>query len=203
MSLSFGEDRSFVSYSDPGGPLLVDSVRRLRPRVVMWQGLERYDAVEQIVDVAREVGAVLFVDPQSSTHSLASPRIRELLGRIDVFAPNEREAILLTGDDDIDRAEGSLVQSTRLVVLKPGSCGAVAADLDGRLAVPAIPVQAIETTGAGDCFNAGFVMAWVESEDIVGCLQAGNAAGGLSTLAPSSEGIPVRSAVDLARAAFG
>jgi sugar/nucleoside kinase (ribokinase family) len=75
-----------------------------------------------------------------------------------------------------------------LVVVKDGSNGAYACDGSGIIHVPALPVQPVDTTGAGDCFSAGFVKAWLDGLPLDDCLRWGNAVGGLSTLAPGGAG---------------
>ena len=202
-ALSFGSDRSFISFSEPVEPIPLDSIQQLRPRVIIWPGLDRLADLERVLKAAREVGAILFLDPQSSKHTMRSHRLRSLMREVDIFAPNEREALLLTGQDSPEAALSSLIGSSHLVIVKRGDQGSVAADRRGEVRVPALPIRAIETTGAGDCFNVGFVMALLDGSDMVRCLQAGNAAGALSTAAPSSAGIPSRDEVDRALATYG
>ena len=134
----------------------------------------------------------MFVDPQSSEHTLQTAGMRAFLGQVDIFAPNEHEARMLTGLDNLDDVLGCLVEATRLLLVKRGPDGALAADRNGQIQAPGLPVRVVETTGAGDCFNAGFLMALVEGSSLGECLRAGNAAGALSSRAPSSLGIPSR-----------
>lgn len=204
-SLSFGTDRSFVSYAGqaPGASVddVVAAILRLRPRVVMWPGVPSPEQRRALV-AAHDIGAVRYVDPQSSPLHVSSPELAQLLADVDVFAPNEREACQLTGEHDPLVAVDHLVELTPLVVLKRGPKGALAADRNGRQQVPAIPIEPVETTGAGDCFNAGFVMALVEGETLIDCLRTGNATGALSTSAASSSGVPHRVDVNRARRCY-
>jgi sugar/nucleoside kinase (ribokinase family) len=73
----------------------------------------------------------------------------------------------------------------RLVVIKAGGDGAYALERGSApVHASAIEVNPVDTTGAGDSFNAGFVKAWLEGRPLRECLAWGNAVGGLSTTAP-------------------
>lgn len=87
--------------------------------------------------------------------------IRRLLPLVDVFVPNEVEAERLTGESDPLTAARSLAGlSEGWTVVKLGREGCVAAGPDGEVhRVPAPSVEVVDTTGAGDAFNAGLLMA--------------------------------------------
>jgi sugar/nucleoside kinase (ribokinase family) len=116
---------------------------------------------------------------------LSDPGLRRALAAVDVFLPNLREALWLTGERDALGALAVLGKLCRLVVIKAGADGAYALQ-QGQAVIhaPAIPVTPVDTTGAGDSFNAGFLKAWLEGRALVDCLRWGNAVGGLSTTAP-------------------
>lgn len=116
-----------------------------------------------------------------------------MLPACDLFFPNAAEARRLSGIDDVEEAARALARtghagrpdsdSGPIVAVKLGTAGALACRADGSLVrVPAFPVNAVDTTGAGDSFNAGFLAAWLRGADLPECLRWGAAAGALSTL---------------------
>ena len=66
--------------------------------------------------------------------------------------------------------------------MKLGADGALACRAEGPLVrVPAMPVEPLDTTGAGDSFNAGFLRAWLDGADLRECLRWGAVSGAIST----------------------
>jgi len=109
--------------------------------------------------------------------------LRAILAETDVFLPNAVEAALITGIDDVAEAAMALVAlGPRIVAVKLGEDGALVATAAGELIrVPALPVEPLETTGAGDSFDAGFLAGWLEGRSLVDCLSLGAVCGALST----------------------
>jgi len=104
------------------------------------------------------------------------------LPSIDIFFPNEAEARRMTAESDCVRVLHSLAAAgARRVVLKLGADGA-AMLWDGEiLDVKPHRVTPIDTTGAGDCFNAGFLHYWLSGASPMTCLRAANFCGAVST----------------------
>jgi sugar/nucleoside kinase (ribokinase family) len=96
--------------------------------------------------------------------------------------PNAAEAKALTGATNVQEALCQLAEICQLVVVKDGPGGAYAWREGEILHAPALALAPVDTTGAGDCFNAGFLRAWLEGLPLQECLQWGNIVGGLSTL---------------------
>jgi sugar/nucleoside kinase (ribokinase family) len=109
--------------------------------------------------------------------------IGELLKETDIFLPNEAEATRIAREPDPEAAARALVaMGARVVAVKLGAAGAIAVTADGRRAsCPALPVQPVDATGAGDSFDAGFVAAWLAGRPLEACLALGVACGSLST----------------------
>jgi sugar/nucleoside kinase (ribokinase family) len=84
-----------------------------------------------------------------------------LLEQVDLFMPNEDEARAIARVDDVGQALCELVKRARWVVVKRGAAGATSLR-DGQIVhSPAFPVNVVDTTGAGDSFNAGLTFAHV------------------------------------------
>ncbi len=106
----------------------------------------------------------------------------ELLPLVDLLLPNESEAKRIARTGDLDKAIGLLAQRVPIVAVKCGPRGAIVQSGDGRWTVPPLNVDPLDTIGAGDSFNAGFLMTYIAGLPLKECAAAGNAAAALSTL---------------------
>jgi ribokinase len=128
--------------------------------------------------------------------------IDDLLPQVDVLLPNGREAVALAGagadaGDAIDAAR-KLAAGGPLVVVKLGADGAVAVGRDGTLArTGGVPAQVVDTTGAGDTFDAAFLDAWLADTELAVCLARGVHAGARAVAAAGgTAGQPTASELD-------
>lgn len=183
-SFSLPSDRGFISYVEPCEEAdELELIKAYRSRCYMTCANWFNPKINEIkAEIERNQG-FYFMDPQFSEVTLKSPDVIDTLEKVDVFLPNESEALQLTGAPNIEQALDILCQQTNLVVIKRGAKGAIAQDQKRKVAVPAIPVNVLDTTGAGDCFNAGFIAAYLNGESLETCLLYGNICGGLSTTA--------------------
>ena len=114
---------------------------------------------------------------------------RELLPLIDVFLPNETEACAIAGTDSAEAAGKKLAAECPLVVIKKGSHGAAAfkGDRQWSMAVPddlRDGLAIIDTVGAGDSFDGGFLRAWTLGKSVDECLRWGIRCGCASLRGP-------------------
>src|SRR4029078_8380438 len=98
----------------------------------------------------------------------------------------------IVGLDDPEMAAPALAQTGAegrsdggpIVVVKRGASGACAAGAgEAPVRVAAMPVDPVDTTGAGDSFNAGFLRAWLDGGTLGDCLELGAVSGALLTSA--------------------
>ena len=148
--------------------------RALRPRV------------GELFQRLKAKGLTISLDTNDDPEDRWEGGLHEVLRHVDVFLPNEREACKAAGtdDDDLEAAIRILSKHVPLVVVKLGRKGALAQRGAERLTSAPMQVVAVDTVGAGDSFDAGFLHEYVRGSDLPTCLASGNRAGALSTTRP-------------------
>ncbi len=185
VSFSFEHDRGFISYLDPGPDgLPYAMIASQKPRWVVNAPFDGTGESLRFVDFVHQNGGSVFTDCQYVTTTLGEAGLTDMLHRIDVFAPNLSEACQLTGEADPEKAAARLAEYCPMVIVKCGAEGAYA--MTGKRAwhSPALKGEVVDTTGAGDTFNAGFLAARLKNMPVEVCLRYGNICGGLSTTQP-------------------
>jgi sugar/nucleoside kinase (ribokinase family) len=125
---------------------------------------------------ARRRGVLVAFDPSSYSlvRGYGADRLLEEIGPVGVLLANEEEARTLAGGDDA----GGLLARTPLAVIKRGGDGATALHAEGRMSAPAEPVSVVDATGAGDAFDAAFLVEYLSHRDVARALGAANRLGG-------------------------
>lgn len=140
-------------------------------------------AVLDFLAVAVRRGIAASVDPGSLTllRDVGADRFLDWTGFASLCVPNSDEAALLAGSDDPERQLAALCRRYHTVVIKRGAAGALAGRAGGaqHCAVPAPAVAAIDTTGAGDAFLAGFLAADLAGAGLEHALRQGCGFGAL------------------------
>ncbi|MBK9712409.1 MAG: carbohydrate kinase family protein [Kouleothrix sp.] len=191
VAFSFRHDRGFISYMDRRrDPPPIDLVERHRPRAVLISHLAYGDEQAALVEATHAAGGLVYMDCQSDPATLATPGVREAIGRVDIFAPNAAEALHLTGADTLEGALAELADLAPLAIVKRGADGAIARAGEQVAQAPALPVEVLDTTGAGDCFNAGFLYGRLAGWPLELCLRCGNICGALATTCHGVERLP-------------
>jgi ribokinase len=177
VALSTPGDRSFVTFdgvNDRLEPRLLREVPRQRARHVHFAlAPRRVDRWIRMVDHLRANGATTSWDFGWNPRLRGRAGFGRLISRVDVAFMNNAEAVMYA------RARGK----ARNTVIKLGSRGSrwIGPGLD--ITVPAPRVRVVDTTGAGDAFNGGFLSAFLEGRSPRECLRLGNFVGARSTMA--------------------
>ena len=193
-ALSTARDRSFVTFNGVNDVLesrLPAALARQHAAHVHFAfAPRRCSRWVRIVERLRARGVTSSWDFGWSPELRTRAGFRRLLGAVDVVFVNGAEAVLYAGARRLATADAYWRRSTRNTVIKLGARGSrwLAAGRDGverrDLSAPAPRVRAVDTTGAGDAFNGGFLAGWLTGRSPRECLKLGNFVGAQSTTAP-------------------
>jgi sugar/nucleoside kinase (ribokinase family) len=181
VSLGWGEDRALVSHGrlDPLRvtamastlPLARTCFVSLQPEPAGWWSLERSH------------GAQVFAGVGYDDRHGWSASILEQLDQVDTLVLNEMEALAYTRADDLDGAMRQLAELVPTVVVTRGAHGVRAIDSSGagtELDLPALPISAVDATGAGDSFVSALMHAFVVGGTLVDRLRYAVVGAGLT-----------------------
>ena len=184
VSLSLSNDRAFVTYADTPPGVIELTRQRLDDthfRHLHFSGLVVDERMPALLRECRARSIEVSMDCQHREQTLAQPLVREIISQLDMFLPNAVEAQRLTGKDSLDEAATLLAELVPMLVIKDGAQGA-RCWWQGRCChAPALPGDPVDTTGAGDVFNAAFIAAHLDGAAPEVCLRQGTVAGSLST----------------------
>lgn len=188
-SVPFQGERAFITYADPEPEDLhqhwLAGMARCTFKHLHLGGMMPPAKMQPLIAAARAKGATVSADCQDGPH-LDKPCVcRDMLAQLDIFMPNAREAMIVTEADSVEQAARRLMEIVPLVVIKDGAKGAWLGSSDSVSHAPAVCAgTVVDTTGAGDCFNAGFLYGRVvEGAPLEVCARYGNICGGRSVTA--------------------
>ena len=182
--LSTPRDRAILTYPGSMAHFGLDGVRfdvvararHLHLSSYFLQESLRRD-VPKLLARAHELGLTTSAD---TGHDPADKwEVGGLLNGLDIFLPNEVEARGISGASDARAALEWLAHRVPTEAVKRGSAGALGARGAERVDIPGFSVNVIDTTGAGDAFDAGFLAGWLAGENLAGCVRRGNACGAI------------------------
>lgn len=143
-------------------------------------GSAQFEAVSRVMAAAKSSGLTVSFDPGVCTSEQAAEKVLGLLKNVDYFLPSQDELALLVRDMEFAEQIETLIElGCKAVVLKQGKEGAHYFEAGFSASAPVVkdtekPI--IDTTGAGDCFNAGFLNAFLNGSTPEDALKAANRA---------------------------
>ncbi|GGD47768.1 carbohydrate kinase family protein [Paenibacillus nasutitermitis] len=179
-------DRSFITYAGSNQLLDVSKLdlepiaRGKHVHLTCYKGRSNHGAVLALAKALKEKGLTLSCDVGWDDTGEWYEGIYDLMREVDVFLMNETEAMHYTGLEKVEDCLQHIAQYGSHIVIKLGDKGAVALKDGVRTYSPAYQVQAVDTTGAGDSFNAGYLYGYLNGMETIDCLISGNACGALS-----------------------
>jgi sugar/nucleoside kinase (ribokinase family) len=145
------------------------------------------ESAAKILAAAREAGTTTSVDVLAPGDPGVFEWIAAALPHVNYFLPNDDQLRGFTGIDDLEEAGRALLErGVGTVAVTRGAEGALIIDASGTTAVPAFPIDVVDTTGCGDAFSAGFVVGRCLGRDAtdsarLGCAAASFVAQGLGS----------------------
>lgn len=200
VSVSLVNDRFFLTY--PGSNVFLERYllapgtrKRLASGAHVHFGLSPRDwkPYAELVHWLKRQKVTTSWDLGWHPEAVRLPGFRDLYASLDVVFLNKLEALRYSGEKTPERAMRKLASPGQVIVVKLGSAGAMALGPAGVARAKPIEVEAVDTTGAGDAFNGGFLHRWMDGAGLQDCLLAGNICGALSTTKPGgSAGTPTK-----------
>ncbi|MQY06730.1 carbohydrate kinase family protein [Actinomadura macrotermitis] len=180
VSLAYASDRSMVTYTRPPPPEAAELVAVPPRAATCFVDIDR--PVPPWALAMRRAGGLVFADLGWDPTETWSSDVLDRLAHVDVFLPNAVEAMAYTRTGTPEEALTALSARVPVVVVKQGARGAIAIDAGTgeRAAAPALPVEALDPTGAGDVFAAGFVYGTLAGWPLEQRLRFANLCAGLS-----------------------
>jgi len=189
VSVSTAQDRTFFTYM--GANRELQSMLLTNPSIRMGLTSARHvhlalpanpAVISTLAKSLRRAGVSLSLDVGWQPEWLTDRRNLQSLGELDLFMPNGHEAALMTGQSTPEAMLRAFDKAgVRGVALKLGALGSMLLWEEKIYHSTAPALKARDTTGAGDCFDAGFIHAWLAGASPLQRLQSGNICGALST----------------------
>ena len=190
VSLSFPENYAMASYAGVRETLTLSDVdleymsraKHLHMSSYYLQTGMQKGCVE-LFRKAKELGLTTSLDPDSDPSGIWDESIFEVLKYVDVFLPNENEAQRISKCNSIESALNRLNKTVKIVVIKSGDSGVWVKNHEKTYHAQVFKVNVVDTTGAGDSFNSGFIYQFYKRSVIEECILWGSACAALSTTA--------------------
>ena len=198
ICMNYGEDRANLTYQgamdvmgfDDISPEVFVKAKHIHLSSLFMQSALLRD-IHKVLDAAAANGVTVSLDTQWDPMETWALDYRNVLPKVTVFLPNEKELQALTGAADLESAISAVLPYLgRAMVVKCGSKGSLLVLKDGtRTFLPAfLNKNVVDAIGAGDSFNSGFVSAFVKGLPLEECQRTGNLTGAVNTTAAGGTG---------------
>jgi len=140
-----------------------------------------HPGIVELVQFLKAAGLSISLDTNDDPANAWGSPLNELLPYVDFFLPNEGEICRMAGGVSLDEAMRRFAGKVPTIVVKRGRHGCRVSHQGHIFDVAGLTVSPVDTIGAGDSFDAGFLAGWLRGLPIAECAQAGNITGALST----------------------
>ena len=189
VACSYGNDRAMVTHPGAMNHLTIDDItteqleqaKHLHMSSVFFQPGLKPDITE-LFKRAKEAGLTTSFDPQWDPNEKWDVDLKALLPYVDVFLPNIEEIKFMTGTQSRDEALESVADFANIVIVKDGENGSFLWSENEQInqSIFTNP-NIVDTIGAGDSFNSGFISKFIEKQPLKKCTEFGALTGAVNT----------------------
>jgi sugar/nucleoside kinase (ribokinase family) len=129
----------------------------------------------------KQAGLTTSLDTNDDPDDCWNGVLEEVLPYVDVLLPNARESCKIARTESLSEAVGILAKKVPTLAVKLGAGGALGRQGTEEVTVPSLSVEVLDSVGAGDSFDAGFLSCYIKGASLGECLENGNLTGALST----------------------
>jgi sugar/nucleoside kinase (ribokinase family) len=140
-----------------------------------------HPGLPELLTALKARGLTLSLDTNDDPADQWGEILDRVLPLVDVLLPNEDELLRIAKAPSLDEALARIGAVVPLIVVKRGHRGALIYERGNLIEVAPLTVTPVDTIGAGDSFNAGFLAAYLQGKPYAACAAAGNITGALST----------------------
>ncbi|MDO4940980.1 MAG: carbohydrate kinase family protein [Erysipelotrichaceae bacterium] len=164
--------------------LMPDDVKEIRGNIVCFASMfiplyMKAKEYEELFKRIKNENKILCADTTTIKNNETIDEYKDVLNKIDYFFPNDVEAKMFTRADSVEKAADILFEAgVKNVVIKVGENGCYLKNKDYAKWIATKKVEAIDSTGAGDSFVAGFIKCLDDGKDIIECCNFANECGG-------------------------
>jgi sugar/nucleoside kinase (ribokinase family) len=145
----------------------------------------------ELVKKLKKYGATISMDTNWDPEEKWNSGMWDILPYVDIFLPNENEAMAITGEATVEKAIDKLKEVVGIVVVKMGAKGAIAYKGGNIYRAETLEVEVVDSVGAGDSFDGGFVYGYLSGKSVEQSLRIGCICGSLNvTKAGGTKGQP-------------
>ncbi len=197
ICLNYNEDRANVTYQGAMDFMRLSNIDKDLFRntkhihissIFMQTGLR--EDIMDILQLAKQNGVTVSLDTQWDPAETWQLDYTKVLPLIDLFLPNEKELMCLTGSKTIEEGINKITPYLNNAVIKCGNQGSLLIKKDGTMSLlkPYLNTNVVDAIGAGDSFNAGFISRFVQGDNLETCQKYGNMTGAVNTTAAGGTG---------------
>jgi sugar/nucleoside kinase (ribokinase family) len=190
--LNFGNDRAMVTHPGAMDHLSINDISKEQLKKARHLHFSSYflqpkmkPDIGKLFKHAKELGLTTSFDAQWDPAEKWDLDLPNVLPYVDVFLPNEVEALHLTGQKTLSAALDKLAKLGNIIVVKLGEKGSISRQGDSIFEAEAfLNKNVVDAIGAGDSFNAGFIAKFVQGKAVKECQIFGNLMGAINTTQP-------------------